>query len=90
MYWPKAKPCSMKFHDPAVTWREGRLTASGIQVVPDPIRSMEIPSGTATVALAVALAVSADGWRCWAQSGAAAGPAARSTPIRSGMERGSM
>jgi hypothetical protein len=78
----------MKFHDPAVTWREGRLTASGIQVVPDPIRSMEIPSGTATVA--VALAVSADGWRCWARSGAAAGPTARSTPIRSGMERDSM
>jgi hypothetical protein len=35
----------MAFHFPTVKCLDGRVTASGIQVVPEPARSMEMPSG---------------------------------------------
>ena len=35
----------MNIQSPSMRRREGRVTASGIQVVPDPILSMLIPSG---------------------------------------------
>jgi hypothetical protein len=34
-----------------MAWRDGSGTASGIQVVPDPIRSIDTPSGSGTIAI---------------------------------------
>ena len=48
-YCPKAKPCSIMSHLSAVKWRDGSGTASGIQVVPEPMRSIETPSGSGTI-----------------------------------------
>ena len=44
-YSPKANPWSMTIQFPAMRWRDGSTTASGIHVVPEPLRSMEIPNG---------------------------------------------
>jgi hypothetical protein len=41
-------------------WRDGSETASGIHVVPDPIRSIETPSGSGTIGMPFIGAVSAD------------------------------
>ena len=43
MYCPNTKPWTIRSQLPAAKWCEGNETASGIQVVPEPIRSMEIP-----------------------------------------------
>jgi hypothetical protein len=50
-YSPNTNPWSMRSHLPAMAWRDGSGTASGIQVVPDPIRSIDTPSGSGTIAI---------------------------------------
>src|SRR5688572_21933910 len=42
----------MSSQEPAMKWRAGTETASGIHVVPEPMRSMEMPSGAPAAAAA--------------------------------------
>jgi hypothetical protein len=47
----KMKPCSISSHAPAMRCSDGRLTASGVHVVPDAIRSIGTPSGDAIICI---------------------------------------